>query len=140
IDNAIIIFEKCKELLDSKTQLFHLEYLLNKNSSTKLNNILTKINQISKIKVSGLLHFVRCKVYLELKMYHETILDLNLLYDKYFYNYKYISHIYLYTDFLLYLNVTNNNNELSKLGIVNGFSKHMYESKRIFNLLTSYNV
>ncbi|CAB4410398.1 unnamed protein product [Rhizophagus irregularis] len=69
IDNAIMVFKKCKELLDlngilAKTQLFHLEYLLNKNNSTELNNILTKINQISNIKDSELLLFVRCKVYM----------------------------------------------------------------------------
>ncbi|EXX52772.1 hypothetical protein RirG_250060 [Rhizophagus irregularis DAOM 197198w] len=141
IDNSIMVFENCKELLDfndilSKTQLFHLEYLLNKNNSTELNNILTKINQISNIENIELLLFVRCKVYVELKMYHETILDLNLLYDNYYYNYYYkyfyILHIYLYTDFWLYLNVTNNTNDLFKLGIVNGFSKHMYEKPQVY--------
>ncbi|PKC04558.1 TPR-like protein [Rhizophagus irregularis] len=136
IDNAIMVFEKCEELLDfndilSKTLLFHLEYLLNKNNFTELNNILTKISQISNIEDIELLLFVRCKVYVELKMYHETILDLNLLYG---YNsiYKYISHIYIYTDFWLYLNITNDNDDLSKLGIVNGFSKHMYEKQQVY--------
>ncbi|CAB5179871.1 unnamed protein product [Rhizophagus irregularis] len=136
IDNAIMVFEKCEELLDfndilSKTLLFHLEYLLNKNNFTELNNILTKISQISNIEDIELLLFVRCKVYVELKMYHETILDLNLLYG---YNsiYKYISHIYIYTDFWLYLNITNDNDDLSKLGIVNGFSKQMYEKQQVY--------
>ncbi|PKK60258.1 TPR-like protein, partial [Rhizophagus irregularis] len=142
IDNAIMVFEKCKELLGfndilAKTLLFHLEYLLNKNNSTELNNILTKINQISNIKDSILLLFVRCKVYVELKMYHEAMLDLNLLYGKnnsFFQCISYISYIYLsreYTDFWLYLNV-NTNNDLSELGIVNGFSKHMYEKPRVY--------
>ncbi|GET65626.1 hypothetical protein GLOIN_2v1488344 [Rhizophagus irregularis DAOM 181602=DAOM 197198] len=151
IDNAIMVFKKCKELLDfndtlAKTQLFHLEYLLNKNNSTELNNILIRINQISNIKDSELLILVRCKVYVELKMYHEAMLDLNLLYDKNLYYSRiilYISYTYLLreiTDFWLYLNVNNNNNDLSKLGIVNEFSKYMYESKRMFNLLTSYNI
>ncbi|PKC12398.1 TPR-like protein [Rhizophagus irregularis] len=137
IDNAIMVFKKCKELLDfndilAKTQLFHLEYLLNKNNSTELNNILTKINQISNIKDSELLTLVRCKVYVELKMYHEAMLDLNLLYSKRS-GYDYRSYIYLleHTDVLLYLNV-NNNNDYSKLGIVNGFSKHMYERLNVY--------
>ncbi|POG79476.1 hypothetical protein GLOIN_2v1525722 [Rhizophagus irregularis DAOM 181602=DAOM 197198] len=137
-----MVFEKCKELLGlnnilAKTLLFHLEYLLNKNNSTELNNILTKINQISNIKDSELLLFVRCKVYIELKMYHEAMLDLNLLYDKnnyYYYKYiSYISYIYLlreYTDFWLYLNVNNNN--FSELGIVNGFNKYMYEKPKVY--------
>ncbi|POG73346.1 hypothetical protein GLOIN_2v1587083 [Rhizophagus irregularis DAOM 181602=DAOM 197198] len=135
-----MVFKKCKELLDfndtlAKTQLFHLEYLLNKNNSTELNNILIRINQISNIKDSELLILVRCKVYVELKMYHEAMLDLNLLYDKNLYYSRiilYISYTYLLreiTDFWLYLNVNNNNNDLSKLGIVNEFSKYMYESK-----------
>ncbi|PKY34515.1 hypothetical protein RhiirB3_532844 [Rhizophagus irregularis] len=134
-----MVFKKCKELLDfndilAKTQLFHLECLLNKNNSTELNNILTKINQISNIKDSELLILVRCKVYVELKMYYEAMLDLNLLYDKNSYSYQhisYISFIYLlreYTDFWLYLNVNNNNSDLSKLGIINEFSKYMYEN------------
>ncbi|CAB5180634.1 unnamed protein product [Rhizophagus irregularis] len=137
IDNAIMVFKKFKELLDfndtfSKIQLFHLECLLNKNNSTELNNILTKINQISNIKDSELLTLVRCKVYVELKMYHEAMLDLNLLYSKRS-GYDYRSYIYLleHTDVLLYLNV-NNNNDYSKLGIVNGFSKHMYERLNVY--------
>ncbi|PKK64232.1 hypothetical protein RhiirC2_854472 [Rhizophagus irregularis] len=133
-----MVFKKYKELLDfndilAKTRLFHLEYLLNKNNSTKLNNKLTKINQISNIQDSVLLLFVRCKVYIELKMYHEAMLDLDLLYSKR-YGYEYNSYIYLlreYTDFWLYLNV-NNNNELSELGIVNGFSKHIYEKSQVY--------
>ncbi|GBC18336.2 hypothetical protein GLOIN_2v1869728 [Rhizophagus irregularis DAOM 181602=DAOM 197198] len=88
INNAVIEFKKYKELFDfndilSKTQLFHLEYLLNKNNSTELNNILTKINQISNIK--------------------ECIVD------------------------FWPLSVVNN-----KLGIVNGFSKHMYEKSLVY--------
>ncbi|EXX56426.1 hypothetical protein RirG_216330 [Rhizophagus irregularis DAOM 197198w] len=144
IDNAIMVFKKCNELYDfndklAKTQLFHLECLLNRNNSTELNNILTKINQISNIEDSELLILVRCKVYVELKMYHEAMLDLNLLYDKICYHYRmiryYISYIYLlreYTDFWLYLNVNNNNNDLSEFGIVNEFSKYMYKKLRVY--------
>ncbi|PKB98992.1 TPR-like protein, partial [Rhizophagus irregularis] len=152
IDNAIMVFKKCKELLDfndilAKTQLFHLEYLLNKNNSTELNNILTKINQISNIKDSELLLFVRCKLYVELKMYYEAKLDLNLLYVKnsnYYKYISYISYIYLlreYTDFWLYLNNNyrskfgfnvNNNNHCSELGIVNEFSKHTYKRLQVY--------
>ncbi|EXX67281.1 hypothetical protein RirG_115820 [Rhizophagus irregularis DAOM 197198w] len=140
IDNSIMVFKKYKELLDfndilAKTRLFHLEYLLNKNNSTELNNKLTKIkiNQISNIQGSVLLLFVRCKVYIELKMYHEAMLDLDLLHSKR-YGYEYNSYIHLlreYTDFWLYLNV-NNNNDLSELGIVNGFSKHIYEKSHVY--------
>ncbi|PKY22897.1 hypothetical protein RhiirB3_436961 [Rhizophagus irregularis] len=69
-------------------------------------------------------------------MYHEAMLDLNLLSDhSTSYNYfRFISYIYLlreYTDFWLYLNV-NNNDDLSELGIVNGFSKHMYEKSQVY--------
>ncbi|POG79493.1 hypothetical protein GLOIN_2v1765455 [Rhizophagus irregularis DAOM 181602=DAOM 197198] len=38
-----------------------------------------------------------------------------------------------YTDFWLYLNVNNNNdNDLSELGIVNEFNKHMYEKSQVY--------
>ncbi|POG62099.1 hypothetical protein GLOIN_2v1698842 [Rhizophagus irregularis DAOM 181602=DAOM 197198] len=136
-----MVFKKCKELLDfndilAKTQLFHLECLLNKNNSTELNNILTKINQISNIKDSELLILVRCKVYVELKMYHEAMLDLNLLYTKTHSHIDDIFYIYLlreYMDFWLYLNVNNNNNnDLSEFGIVNEFSKYMYKRLRVY--------
>ncbi|PKY27380.1 protein prenylyltransferase [Rhizophagus irregularis] len=113
----------------------------------KLNNILTKINQISNIKDSELLLFVRCKLYVELKMYYEAKLDLNLLYVKnsnYYKYISYISYIYLlreYTDFWLYLNNNyrskfgfnvNNNNHCSELGIVNEFSKHTYKRLQVY--------
>ncbi|PKC01374.1 hypothetical protein RhiirA5_504654 [Rhizophagus irregularis] len=138
-----MVFKKCKEILDfndtlAKTQLFHLEYLLNKNNFTELNNILTKINQISNIEDSELLILVRCQVYVELKMYHEAMLDLNLLYHKNDYWERilvYTSYIYLlreYTDFWLYLNVSNNNNDLSELGIVNELSKYMYKKSKVY--------
>ncbi|PKC50659.1 hypothetical protein RhiirA1_485673 [Rhizophagus irregularis] len=67
-------------------------------------------------------------------MYHKAMLDLNLLYKSYSYSYEYISYIYLlreYADFWLYLN-TNNNNDLSKLGIINEFSKYMYKELRVY--------
>ncbi|POG68343.1 hypothetical protein GLOIN_2v1637878 [Rhizophagus irregularis DAOM 181602=DAOM 197198] len=66
-------------------------------------------------------------------MYHEAMLDLDLLHSKR-YGYEYNSYIHLlreYTDFWLYLNV-NNNNDLSELGIVNGFSKHIYEKSHVY--------
>ncbi|GBC45035.2 hypothetical protein GLOIN_2v1587122 [Rhizophagus irregularis DAOM 181602=DAOM 197198] len=65
-------------------------------------------------------------------MYHEAMLDLNLLYDR-SYNFECISYIYLlreYTDFWLYLN--DNNNDLSELGIVDEFSKYIYETIRVY--------
>ncbi|PKY45515.1 hypothetical protein RhiirA4_460123 [Rhizophagus irregularis] len=71
-------------------------------------------------------------------MYHEAMLDVNLLYSI-SYKCDYISYIYLlreYTDFWLYLNV-NNNNDL-ELGIVNGFSKHMYEKTQVYLISNLY--
>jgi tetratricopeptide (TPR) repeat protein len=151
INNAIIVFKKYTELvLDynnilAKTQLFHLEYLLNKNSSQDLiYDILAKINQVTNIKDSKLLLLIRCKLYIELKMYHEAKLDLYLLYTYIYHNRiyitEYISYIYLLQecmDFWSYIDI-GNNNDFSKLGIVDEFSKYMYESKKIFNLLISY--
>ncbi|CAB4478366.1 unnamed protein product [Rhizophagus irregularis] len=62
------------------------------------------------------------------------MLDLNSLYDR-SYNFECISYIYLlreYTDFWLYLNVNNNNNDLSELGIVDEFSKYIYKTIRVY--------
>ncbi|PKC64661.1 hypothetical protein RhiirA1_462106 [Rhizophagus irregularis] len=134
INNAVIEFKKYKELFDfndilSKTQLFHLEYLLNKNNSTELNNILTKINQISNIKGSKLLLLIRCKIHMELKMHHEIKIDLDLLYLSKGY-FEYISYFYFLQECIVDfwpLSVVNNT-----LGIFNGFSKHMYEKSLVY--------
>ncbi|PKB99278.1 hypothetical protein RhiirA5_505785 [Rhizophagus irregularis] len=139
IDNAKIVFKKYKKLFCSdnnilaKIQLFHLEYLLNKTSSEELNcGILTKINQVSNIENNNLLLLIRCKIYIELKMFHEAKSDLELLYQRYFS--EYISYIYLlqeYMDFWLSINV-NNNNDFSTLGIINEFSKYIYEKLNVY--------
>ncbi|POG79545.1 uncharacterized protein OCT59_006389 [Rhizophagus irregularis] len=116
IDNAKIVFKKYKKLFCSdnnilaKIQLFHLEYLLNKTSSEELNcGILTKINQVSNIENNNLLLLIRCKIYIELKMFHEAKI----------------------MDFWLSINV-NNNNDFSTLGIINEFSKYIYEKLNVY--------
>ncbi|RGB34942.1 hypothetical protein C1646_668116 [Rhizophagus diaphanus] len=112
ISNSKIAFNKLTELLDSndtiieKTQLFYLEYLLNKNNLTELNNTLTKINQISNIRNNEILLFIRCSIYVELGMYHEAKLDLNMLYESASIH-NCISYFHLlekYSDFWSYLN------------------------------------
>ncbi|GBC20700.2 hypothetical protein GLOIN_2v462840 [Rhizophagus irregularis DAOM 181602=DAOM 197198] len=89
-NNAKISFKKYAELLNSdnilaKIQLLHLEYLLNKNSSKDLNDILTKIDQIhySSINEKVFLRFIKCKIYIELKEYSKArlILDCTPYYD-----------------------------------------------------------
>ena len=149
INNAKIIFVKYAELeLNSDNifakihQLFHLEYLLKKNSSEDLNNILTKINQILYINNSSnkLLLLIRCKINIELKKYHEAKLDLDMLYElnrKYFERFEYISHIYLsqkYTDFWLYFfeACRIKDKDFNQLGIINKFNKYMFKGKIIF--------
>ncbi|GES87313.1 hypothetical protein GLOIN_2v1869728 [Rhizophagus clarus] len=140
INNAIITFEKFTELLSNsddilaKIQLFHLEYLLNKNKATDLNNTLTKINQIYKIENHKLLLLFRCKIFIELKKYYEAKLDLDILYDSIIFNYEYISYIYLlqeYSDFWLYV-CEINDDDFSKLGIINEFNKYIYIKTRIY--------
>ena len=145
INNAIMSFKKYTESLDSddilaKAQLFYLEYLLNQNSSKDLNyKILTKINQVPNIKDGRLLYLIRCKIHIELKMYYEAKLCLDTLY-KSFNDYEYITYIYLlqeYSDFWSYICEVDkiNNNDFTKLGIVNEFSKYMYKSKEIFKFI-----
>ncbi|RIA94063.1 hypothetical protein C1645_591297 [Glomus cerebriforme] len=140
---------KCTELLNSddilaKIQLYHLEYLLNKNSSEDLSHILAKINQISNIKNYKSLLLIRCKIYIELKQYHEAKLDFDALSIKSYDNYD-ISFIYLlqeYSDFWSYLCEINkiNNNRVTKLGIVNDFSKFMYKGRGIYFISNAINL
>ncbi|PKY43555.1 hypothetical protein RhiirA4_457559 [Rhizophagus irregularis] len=144
INNVTILFEKYTELLKlpssdsnslAKFQLFHLEYLLNKNSSKDLNNILTKINQIPYISENKLLLLIRCKIYIELNKYYEAKVDLDMLFKGYGYNeyyYKAFSYTHLlqkHSDFWSYLYKDSeiDKYDLTKLGIINEFSKYMYE-------------
>jgi tetratricopeptide (TPR) repeat protein len=163
INNAITEFNKCTELLDSddnilaKTQLYHLEYLLNKYSSKYLiYNILTKINQVPNIKniynigfnnanTFKLLVLIRCKIYMELKLHYEAKLDLDFLYKHSSKKPEFLPYIYLlqkYMDFWIYYTDINSKfhyiKDYSKFGIIDEFSKYMYVGKRIFNLLISY--
>ena len=70
-------------------------------------------------------------------MYYEAKLDLDTLYKSFRYKYKYIPYIYLlqeYSDFWSYICEVDkiNNNDFTKLGIVNEFSKYMYHGKELF--------
>ncbi|PKK62004.1 hypothetical protein RhiirC2_791008, partial [Rhizophagus irregularis] len=116
-----------------KSQLFHLEYLLNKNSSKDLNNILTKINQIPNISENELLLLIRCKIHIEQNKYYETKVDLDMLFK----HYKAFSYIYLlqkHSDFWSYLfKVCKIDKcDFTKLGIINEFSKYMYYEKEVY--------
>ncbi|PKY36008.1 TPR-like protein, partial [Rhizophagus irregularis] len=125
-------------------QLFHLEYLLNKNTSSSkdLNNILTKINQIPNISENKLLLLIRCKIHIELIKYYEAKVDLDMLFElsskfinEYCY-YRAFSFIHLlqkHSDFWSYLcKVCEIDKcDFTKLGIINEFSKYMY---KIFKL------
>ncbi|PKB96312.1 protein prenylyltransferase, partial [Rhizophagus irregularis] len=148
INNAKISFKKCAELLNpdnilAKIQSFHLEYLLNKNSSKDLNNILTKITKINQILnnrniyESNLLHFVKCKIYIELKKYSETKLALNNIQNLAFISYFIQDHpdfrSYLYEVYVIYQKnftyigiVNKNDNELINVDEV---GKYMYMYK-----------
>lgn len=69
----IMLLKKYTELLNSedslsKIQLFHLEYLLNKNNFKELNNILIKILIL-------LLLLIKCKIHIELKKYYKAKVD-----------------------------------------------------------------
>ncbi|PKY58544.1 TPR-like protein [Rhizophagus irregularis] len=139
INNAEISFKKHAALLNSdnrlsETQLIHLEYLLNNNSSKELNNILTKIDQIP---MSDLLRFIRCKIHIELKEYYEakiyfdTLLELADEKER-------LSHIHLlqkYSDFWSYLYefYKISGHDFTELGIVNKFSEYIYKVLRSKN-------
>ncbi|RGB37963.1 hypothetical protein C1646_756295, partial [Rhizophagus diaphanus] len=133
-NNAKVSFKKCAELLNSdndltKVYLFHLVYLLNKNSSKDLNNILTKINLFLD---SNLLGFIKCKIYIELKEYSEVKLLLN--YNNYirFTNIRYF--IQEHPDFRSYLYEVCeiNKNDFTEFGIVDEFNKYMYKEHKVY--------
>ncbi|PKK66004.1 TPR-like protein [Rhizophagus irregularis] len=131
-NNAKVSFKKYAELLNSdnnlaKDHLFHLEYLLNKNSSKELNNILTKIDQIP---MSNLLRFIKFKIYIELKEYSKARLALNNIW-----NFVFISYIIQeHPDFWSYLYEVCeiNKNDFTEFGIVDEFSKYMYEEHEVY--------
>ncbi|PKC67482.1 TPR-like protein [Rhizophagus irregularis] len=147
INNAEISFKKLAALLNSdnrlsETQLIHLEYLLNNNSSKELNNILTKIDQIP---MSDLLRFIRCKIHIELKEYYEakiyfdTLLELADEKER-------LSHIHLlqkYSDFWSYLYefYKISGHDFTELGIVNKFSEYIYKENKVYFIsnLTNFN-
>ncbi|PKC73854.1 hypothetical protein RhiirA1_437309 [Rhizophagus irregularis] len=133
-NNAKVSFKKCAELLISdnilaKIQLFHLEYLLNKNSSKDLNIILTKFLNSYNIYENNLLHFIECKIYIELKEYSKANPVLN-------YNgFAFIGYfIQDYPDFWSYLYEVCeiNKNDFTKFGIVDEFSKYMYKKHEVY--------
>ncbi|PKY58693.1 hypothetical protein RhiirA4_480814, partial [Rhizophagus irregularis] len=141
-NNAKVSFKKCAELFNSynilaKIQLFHLEYLLNKNSSKDLNNVLTKINKLTKIYQTlnyyydvyenELLQFIKCKIHIELKEYSEAKLALDHIPYYAFKSNNYF--IQEHPDFWSYLYKVNviDKNDFTKFGIVDEFSKYMYK-------------
>ncbi|UZO03965.1 uncharacterized protein OCT59_024364 [Rhizophagus irregularis] len=145
-NNAKVSFKKYAELLNSdnilaKIQLFHLEYLLNKNSSKDLNDILTKIDQILDFKdynlfvgdkLYKLLYFIKYKIYIELKEYSKARLALNDISD---YEFESISYfIQDHPDFCSYLYEVCeiNKNDFTRFGIVDDFSKYMYQERKVY--------
>ncbi|RIA82129.1 hypothetical protein C1645_835876 [Glomus cerebriforme] len=137
VDNTSIAYNKFTELVSddilAKIQLYHLEYLLNNNSSEDLSHILAKINQISNIKNASLL-LIRCKIYIELKKYNEAQLDFDMLFNYWNdYDISYIYYLREYSDFWSYLcEVYEVNYGFTELGIVNEFNKYMYFGKKIY--------
>ncbi|PKC67050.1 TPR-like protein [Rhizophagus irregularis] len=137
IINAKISFNKFAIVLSNSgnsldnIQLFHLEYLLNKNSFKDLNNTLSKINRNRNENNRKLLCFIRCKTYVELKRYYnaKSVLDTLLYFDA--------SYIHLFqllqehSDFRSYLiethKINNNLFTYTELKVINEFSKYMYE-------------
>ncbi|PKK71412.1 hypothetical protein RhiirC2_865615 [Rhizophagus irregularis] len=131
-NNAKVSFKKYTELLNScNFQLFYLEYLLNKNSSKDLNNVLTKINQYY-IYGNESQRIIKCKIYIELKEYSKAKLALD---DILFCEFKYISYfIQEHPDFWSYLYKVNeiDTNDFTKFGIVDKFSKYMYKEHGVY--------
>ncbi|PKY54942.1 TPR-like protein, partial [Rhizophagus irregularis] len=131
-NNAKVSFKKCAELLnsDKKIQLFHLEYLLNKNSTEDLKNILTKINQILNnynINENKLdLHFIKCKIYIELKDYSKAkkVLDYN--------GFAFIRDSPDFWSYYLFVVFGINKKNFTIFGIIDDFCKYMYKEHKVY--------
>ncbi|PKY18774.1 hypothetical protein RhiirB3_431654 [Rhizophagus irregularis] len=146
ISNAKIAFNKLTELLNSndtiieKEQLFYLEYLLNKNKFTELDNILTKLNQISNIKISKTLLFIRCIIYIESEIYHKVKSDFNMLCESISIN-NCISYIYFLQKYLNFWSYLVNGYNITYIGIIDFYGAYLYNEKRVYLIsnLINYN-
>ncbi|PKY35328.1 hypothetical protein RhiirB3_455984, partial [Rhizophagus irregularis] len=134
-NNAKISFKKYEELLLNsdnilaKIQLFYLEYLLNKNSSKDLDDILAKIDKYYNIYEDKFLQFIRCKIYIELKKYNEArslLKHIGIEFIDYFMEEHpdFLSCNQVYTDYV--------ESELTKLGIDHVFSRYMYINHGVY--------
>ncbi|GBC32166.2 hypothetical protein GLOIN_2v1846730 [Rhizophagus irregularis DAOM 181602=DAOM 197198] len=133
-NNAKVSFKKYAELLNSdnilaKIQLFHLEYLLNKNSSKDLNNIYTKIDQIYNYSLyeNEFLRFIKCKICIELKEYSKAKSLLNYIIGFTFIGYFMKDH----PDFWSYLYEVYGINkcDFTEFGIVYDFMEVIVKKK-----------
>ncbi|PKB98902.1 protein prenylyltransferase, partial [Rhizophagus irregularis] len=114
-----------------------IEYLLNKNSPKDLNNMLTKVNQISNIRKNKLLLMIRCNIHIELNKYDKAKVDLDMLFkfcDKYYEVFPYVYLLQKHSDFWSYLYKVCKIDkcDFTKLGITNEFSKYMYEEQEVY--------
>ncbi|UZO08280.1 uncharacterized protein OCT59_028538 [Rhizophagus irregularis] len=134
-NNAKISFKKYEELLLNsdnilaKIQLFYLEYLLNKNSSKDLDDILAKIDKYYNIYEDKFLQFIRCKIYIELKKYSEArslLKHIGIEFIDYFMEEHpdFLSCNQVYTDYV--------ESELTRLGIDHVFSRYMYINHGVY--------
>ncbi|PKK66546.1 TPR-like protein, partial [Rhizophagus irregularis] len=136
INNAKISFKEYAELSNSnntlaKIQLCHLEYLLNKNSSKVLKNILTKISQVFNYSnyEDKFLQLIRCKIYIELKEYSLAKIVLDFV-EFAFIGYFIQDHPYFRS--YLYEVCEINKNKFTTFGIVSEFSKYMYKEHGVY--------
>ncbi|PKB95998.1 TPR-like protein [Rhizophagus irregularis] len=131
---------------DSLILCYYGEILFNMGQYSTAISYFTKANIVDPENTHNLNK--RAIAYYTLQDYNKVLLDLDKMQNELYakngcYQYiSYISCIYLlreYTDFWLYLSV-NNNNGLSKLGIVNGFSKHIYEKLQVYSISNLVNL
>ncbi|RGB40295.1 hypothetical protein C1646_753469 [Rhizophagus diaphanus] len=136
-NKAKVSFKKYVELLNSdntlaKIQLFHLEYLLNKNSSKDLSNIYIKIDEVHNYNPyeNEFLRFIKFKICIELKEYSKAKSLLIYIIGFTFIGYFMQDH----PDFWSYLYEVCGINkcDFTEFGIVDEFSKYMYKENQVY--------
>ncbi|GBB89489.1 hypothetical protein RclHR1_01620001 [Rhizophagus clarus] len=133
INKSISDFEKCVQL-DSSDMLARMQLLYLNHKLKKSGDIFSEINQIANIDDDESLLFIRCKIYIELKEYDKTLLDLNRLFEL---NYDDISFVHLlqeYFDFWIYVcdyyNISDDG--FTDIGIAEKLNQYMYKVKAIY--------
>ncbi|GBB89786.1 hypothetical protein RclHR1_01660005 [Rhizophagus clarus] len=150
ISSSMVAFEKCIELdpnndlektyakdsRDYLSQITKVDY--NLKCLPNYHKLLANINQFTNIYHDKSLLFTRCKIYIELKNYHEAKLDLNRLFELN----DDISFVYLlkkYSEFWSYL-CEDYFYDFSEIGFSDKFNIYMFKEHNVYFISNIYDM